>query len=142
MFYFAYGSNMKHKQMENRCPSSNFLRRAYLDGYHFVYDGHSSAWNGAVANIVKSNSSNRIWGGLFEINSDNLAALDCYEGYPKSYDRVELDIKDDRDTVYRAIVYFRTDEKLGKPSDEYRKTILRGSRDCDLPMDYVRILDK
>lgn len=86
MLYFAYGSNMNHMQMRQRCPSSKYIKRVCLKDYKFVYDGYSSKRGGAVANVVKLRD-NVVWGGLFEINKDNLAALDCYEGYPDSYDR-------------------------------------------------------
>ena len=53
-YYFAYGSNMNHKQMKSRCPDSHFLKRAYLEGYKFAYDGYSKTRNGAVANIIET----------------------------------------------------------------------------------------
>jgi cation transport regulator ChaC len=41
MYYFAYGSNMYHDQMHQRYPNKH-IKRAYLKGYKFVYDGNSS----------------------------------------------------------------------------------------------------
>lgn len=139
MLYFAYGSNMNHKQMEKRCPGASFLRRAYLDDFEFVYDGYSRMRNGAVANIVTMKRS-RVWGGLFEINEANLSALDRYESYPKSYQRDELNVRDEDGKLYKAIVYFRNGRNLGEPSEEYRKVILIGANDCDLPAEYVQSL--
>jgi len=66
MYYFAYGSNMNHKQMKLRCPGSKFKKKVYLAGYKFVYDGYSNTWNGPVGNIIKSKNS-KVWGGLFKI---------------------------------------------------------------------------
>lgn len=137
MLYFAYGSNMKHRQMKQRCPSSRFIKRVYREGYRFVYDGYSSTWKGPVANIVKSQNS-IVWGGLFEINEDNLAALDCYEGYPKSYDREIAKVKDDKGTIYDAINYLRKGEKVGAPHTAYQKRVIQGAKDCELPKDYIK----
>lgn len=123
--------------MKERCPTAWFLRRAYLKNYKFVYDGWSTSRKSSVANIVLPDG-NQVWGGLFEINEDNLSALDCYEGYPKSYNRAELDVKDDKGTTYKAIVYFRTGKDLRKPSEEYRKIILQGAQDCGLPKEYIQ----
>ncbi|MFH0892460.1 MAG: gamma-glutamylcyclotransferase family protein [Candidatus Falkowbacteria bacterium] len=142
MYYFAYGSNMNRGQMKKRCPSAKFLFRAYLENYKLVFDGYSKNWKGAVANIVPEDGS-KIWGGLFEINDDNLAALDCYEGYhSKAYDRKELDTKDDNNKIYEAKVYFRLGEKPGDPSEEYLKVIIRGAGDCGLPEEYQEKLKK
>lgn len=139
MYYFAYGSNMNHKQMKERCPSSKFLRRVYLDDYKFVYDGYSQTRKGSVANIVELKGG-IVWGGLFEINEDNLAALDCHEGYPKSYDRKTLRVRNENNSVHKAWVYSRIGQKQGRPSGEYRKTVVRGAKDCNLPEEYIKNL--
>ncbi len=120
-----------------RCPSSRFLRPVLLEGYRFVYDGHSCKWNGAVANIIES-ENDIVWGGLFEIDQDNLAALDCYEGYPDSYDKDWFMVKDDKGKSCKAITYFRTAKEPGKPSKEYRETVMQGAKDCKLPEEYIR----
>lgn len=138
MLYFAYGSNMNHKQMKQRCPSSKFIKRIYKKGYKFVYDGYSKIREGAVANIVKS-KGNVVWGGLFKINKDNLGALDCCEGYfSKIYDRKTIIVKDDKGKGYKAIVYFRTGKDVGAPHRKYRKIIIKGAKDCGLPKDYIK----
>lgn len=137
MLYFAYGSNMNHEQMSKRCPNARFLCRAYLENHKFVYDGHSTTRKGPVANVVQENG-NKVWGGLFEVNKDNLSALDYCEGYPNSYNRTDLDIKDDEGIIRKAIVYSRTGKDLGKPSKEYREITLQGARDCGLPNEYIQ----
>ncbi len=137
MYHFAYGSNLNHKQMNCRCPDNKFIKRAYLDNYSFVYDGFSSNRGGAVANILESADS-IVWGGLYEISKSDLANLDRREGYPKSYDRKELEVKDDHGNIYKAKTYFRIGEKVGIPSNKYRKTVVNGAKDCDLPDDYVK----
>lgn len=61
MYYFAFGSNMNHKQMKERCPNSKFIKRVYLENYKFVYDGYSYTRRGPVANIVESQEE-IVWG--------------------------------------------------------------------------------
>ncbi len=138
VFYFAYGSNMNHEQMNKRCPSSKFIKPAYLDNYKFIYDGKSKGWdNKAVANVVASQGC-QVWGGLFEINEDNLAALDCYEGYPKIYNKKTVEVQDTDGNKYKALVYFRIDEKLGIPFERYQRKVKEGAKDCGLPIDYIK----
>ncbi len=138
MYYFAYGSSLNHEQMNCTCPDNRFIKRACLYDYKFVYDGHSKNWEGgAVANISKS-ADNIVWGGLYEISKSDLANLNRREGYPKSYDRKELEVKDDQGNIYKAITYFRIGEKVGIPSNKYGKTVVNGAKDCDLPDDYVK----
>ena len=137
MYYFAYGSNLNHKQMNCRCSDNKFITRAYSDNYKFVYDGCSSNRGGAVANILEL-TDNIVWGGLYEVSKSDLEKLDKREGYPNIYDRKELKVEDDQGNIYKAITYFRIGEKVGIPSNKYRKTVVNGAKDCDLPDDYVK----
>ncbi len=137
MLYFAYGSNMNHKQMAERCPGSCFVKRVYLEGYKFIYDGYSNTRKGAVANIIEENG-NIVWGGLFEIKEDDLRSLDRYEGYPKSYDRKIEKLIDGVGDVYDAWIYFRIGQKQGQPSEDYRNIVIKGAYDCNLYQEYIR----
>lgn len=137
-YYFAYGSNMNFKQMKKRCKNAQFLCRAYLEGYKFVYDGYSSKREGAVANIIPTNNKNNIvWGGLWLITKEDLEELDKYEGYPYSYDRQRVRVKNEKGEEFEAWVYLRSPKEPGKPSESYLKIILEGARDCNLPEDYI-----
>jgi len=136
MYYFAYGSNMNHQQMHERCPGSKFIRRVILKGYKFVYDGHSKNRAGAVANIIKSKSS-RVLGGLYEISKEDFTNLDVYEGFPDNYDRMVVEIQDEENTISNVMVYFRKWKRRGKPSMLYRKIVTQGAKDCGLPDDYI-----
>lgn len=136
--YFAYGSNMNFKQMKERCPSSKFLKRVYLKGYKFVYDGYSPKRNGAVANIVKS-PNGIVWGALFEVDKKAIESLDWYEGYPVNYQRKIVEVADDEGTRYKAFVYLRKALEKGVPSKEYKEVILEGAKHCGLPKEYVEI---
>lgn len=144
MYYFAYGSNMNLKQMEERCgKNAKFLKRAFLKGFKFVYDGYSVTRKGAVANIIETgNESDIVWGGLFEIDKECNDKLDRFEGYPKAYNRKVVPVHDDEGNTYCAIVYYRTGEKEAKPSESYKEVVIKGAIDCGIPEDYiVKFLD-
>ncbi len=153
MKYFAYGSNLNHKQMAERCPGSKFLKRVYLENYHFLFDGYSRRWDGAPENITES-EGDVVWGGLYEISEKNLASLDkcenCNSVESKSgicsqcgedlYAREEMDFKDDNGKKIKALVYFRTGLKEGEPSEKYLNTVVQGAHDCGLPKEYISFL--
>lgn len=137
MKYFAYGSNLHHQQMRNRCAQSSYLRRAFLNGYRFVYDGYSYVRKGAVANIIRSDKE-MIWGALYEISVQDLEALDRFEGIrEKEYVREKMRVYDDTGTICDAWVYLRKDKLPGEPSPEYRATVLEGAQMCGLPDVYI-----
>jgi gamma-glutamylcyclotransferase len=136
VFYFAYASNMNLAQMKRWCPASRFFKTVLLEGFRFVYDGFSVPWDGAVGNIVKGDGEG-VWGALFEITESNRITLDAFEGYPRAYDRREVEVKDRDGNAYRAMTYFRTGRALGKPHPDYEKVVLDGAKECALPEDYV-----
>jgi gamma-glutamylcyclotransferase (GGCT)/AIG2-like uncharacterized protein YtfP len=124
--------------MKDRCPESSFLRRAFLSHYKFVYDGISDTREGPVANIIETGIENDVvWGGLFEISPNDRDRLDDYEGYPEIYDIKEVKVKDDGKKSYDAFVYFRIGEVPGTPHENYRKIVVEGAKDCDLPEEYI-----
>jgi len=136
MLYFAYGSNMSHARMQERCPGGRFLKTVRLERHRFVYDGYSVASQGAVSNIVTS-ERDVVRGALYEITGKDKLALDVFEGYPRSYDRKIVEVKDEDGDVYLAWTYFRTGRALGKPHPDYEKTVLQGAKDCKLPDEYI-----
>ncbi len=136
MPYFAYASNMNFIQMKRRCPGSRFLKTVFLQGWRFVYDGYSVTWDGAVGNMVRAESE-RVWGALFEITEKDRLSLDAFEGYPRTYDRKDVEVRDLQGNVYRAMTFARAGRAVGKPQPDYEKVVLDGAKDCRLPEDYV-----
>lgn len=128
---------MSHEQMMKRCPGSQFLYEAYLEDYKFIYDGFSLKREGPVANIFL-NEGSVVRGGVFDISDRDLEKLDYHEGYPGSYNRSLLTIKNIMGLQHEAIVYFRTKQKEGRPSRKYLDIILRGADDCGLSEEYIK----
>ena len=137
ILYFAYGSNMNRGQMHKRCPGSEFKCRAFLQDYEFVFDGYSKNWGGSVANIVQKNG-NVVEGVIFKITKSDLGSLDRFEGEGSVYDRVELTVMDNEARNIQVYVYKRTGQKIGKPSESYRNTIIIGACECELSQGYIK----
>jgi len=117
--------------MRNVCPSSKFIIETHLENYNLVYDGNSNEWGCPIANIVELNGS-RVYGKLFGINKDNLAALDFYQGYPNKCNRKVLRVCEDN-----AIIYYREHEKERCPREEYRRLLVREALDICVPEEYI-----
>jgi len=136
VLYFAYASNLNQAQMKRWCPASRFVKVACLEGYRFVYDGYSVPWDGAVGNIVKSETE-RVWGAVFDITERDRLTLDAFEGYPRHYERLEVEVRDRDGRTDRVMTYGRTGRAAGQPHPDYEKVVLDGARECGLPEDYV-----
>lgn len=138
MYYFAYGSNMSHHQMQERCPTSRFIGAVKLKDYCFVYDGYSPRRKGAVANIVPMPGSH-VLGGLYEITQECLDNLDRYEEYPNTYNRMRIQVEDQDGQLYHDVItYYRPAKEPGIPSTDYRKIVISGAIDCGIPKSYIQ----
>ena len=90
--YFAYGSNLNHKQMIIRCKDSRYIKSAFLEGYKLSFCAASRDYG--VANIVKKKDSKvSVPGGIWEISESDEKELDIYEGYPTLYTKDYFKVK-------------------------------------------------
>ena len=129
MYYFAYGSNLNQKQMLERCPDSKPRFTVTLHHYKLVFVGWSRQWRGGVASI-KPFRGERVPGAIYEISEQCLRKLDSYEGYPATYDRLNVKVNDEYGELIEAITYIkkgRVEETA--PSAEYSSIVQQGYRD-------------
>jgi gamma-glutamylcyclotransferase (GGCT)/AIG2-like uncharacterized protein YtfP len=138
MFYFSYGHNMDQDQMLSLCPKAKFLRPAALIGHALFFDGYSTRWGGAVANIDNS-MDDEVWGALYEITADDLISIDVDEGYPKYYKRKAVKVGDaDANTRVEAWVYHREAQPTGTPARAYLEKLVKGAKASHVPQDYIQ----
>jgi gamma-glutamylcyclotransferase (GGCT)/AIG2-like uncharacterized protein YtfP len=132
MRYFAYGSNLNKKQMQERCPDSKPLFTAVLPNYKLIFVGWSRQWKGAVASI-KASRGDRVRGAVYEISEQCLRKLDRFEGYPQNYNRLKVIVFGEDDEAIEAITYIKAGQiEEGQPSKEYLEVIQQGLRDWRL----------
>jgi len=129
MYYFAYGSNLSKKQMLERCPDSKPKLIATLPNYKLVFVGWSRKWRGGVATI-KRFSGGKVPGAIYEISETCLRRLDKFEGYPDSYNRLNVTVFSEDGEPIEAITYVKTGQlEETPPSREYVSIIQQGYRD-------------
>ena len=132
MHYFAYGSNLNKKQMLERCPESKPLFIATLPNYKLVFSGWSRKWRGGVA-IIKLLRGERVFGAIYEVSDRDLRRLDTYEGYPNSYNRINVTAFDEDGKRVEAVTYVKVGQlEETKPSKEYLAPIQQGYRDWQI----------
>lgn len=123
MFYFAYGSNLSRKQMKERCPDAKPKVSATLYHYRLIFCGWSRTWRGGTASI-KGHRGQRVFGGVYEISDACQRKLDRYEGYPATYDRINIIVNTDAGEAIEAFTYIKKQQaEETKPSPEYLKTL-------------------
>ena len=81
MLYFAFGSNLHHKQMKRRCKDSKYIGCYTLKGYKLAF--RNFYFGGGVADIQKKRDSS-VLGAIYRISKKDEKKLDSYEDYPKT----------------------------------------------------------
>ncbi|MFC2058826.1 gamma-glutamylcyclotransferase family protein [Chloroflexota bacterium] len=129
MYYFAYGSNLKRKQMTERCPDSRPLYKGILPNFKLIFSGWSRKWRGGVASI-KPSRDDKVKGAVYEISERDLRRLDEYEGYPAVYDRINVLVLTDDGDALQAVTYIKKEQsEETKPSQDYLLAMRQGYKD-------------
>ena len=108
LFYFAYGSNLHPGRMATRCPAAKYLGPAKLPNYRLVERLNAD---------IEYDVGSWVYGGLYAITPEDLTRLDAFEGYPKAYRRLSLEV------VYRQISSFAITYEMTEPTKAKRDGI-------------------
>ena len=120
MLYFAYGSNLNHKQMKKRCKDSRFIKKIILKNYVLTFRSKYGA-----ADIEKKKGKN-VYGALYNISKSDERRLDIYEEYPTLYTKMYF--KNNNKLIMTYLMGKKT--KRTPPTFHYFGTIKQGYTDC------------
>ena len=117
--YFAYGSNMDHQQMKQRCPSAQFLGLSDLKNFKYYIDARG------VASLAP-NFGSTTWGIVWDIQDDqDWNTLDRYEGVSSSlYKRLSAEI-DFSGKLETCEIYISSTPEKGEPRLGYQENIVK-----------------
>lgn len=109
--YFAYGSNLNQKDFNDWCSKRGFpiglLRfhsNANLPDFDLAFSYQSIPRNGGVLD-VKPRTGQLVPGILFEVDGEGWDALDKKEGSPNFYERVKVQVLNERGESLEAVTY-------------------------------------
>ncbi len=149
MMYFAYGSNMLERRLQNpaRAPSASFRVTGRMRGYQLRF--HKVGMDGsAKCNAFSTgNLDDYVCGVVFDIQSQDLEALEIAEDVPRGgYSSAQVRIETLRDSrpllvnCYVANVEFIDDNLL--PFEWYKALVIAGALEHNLPEWYVQQLQQ
>lgn len=142
MYYFAYGSNMASRIMEQYCTGAQTrVGKALLLDYRLAFTRHSQMWGAGVADILPGQGYS-VWGVLYKINKLCLMSLDLKESYGIGYTRIACKVFLEDGTKLPAIAYtvIRKLPHEVAPSYDYHQTMLEGAEENGLPVEYLEFL--
>lgn len=99
--YFGYGSNLWLHQMDLRCPTSEYLGIARLNGYKWIINdrgyanvvqvsNHSTTEDTDEANKGSKEYEHVVFGLVYSLKEEDEKRLDKNEGVPVAYTKEDL----------------------------------------------------
>ncbi len=132
ILYFAYGSNMLTERLTARCASARAVGTGSLADHTLNFSKRSKDGSAKAAPVKKPGC--KLPGVLFELNGEEICALDMLEGAGKGYERQTVSVYQDSTTSFIAAeTYFATDFDTNKPYDWYHTLVLCGAIQHGLP---------
>ena len=128
MLYFAYGSNLHHKQMKKRCKDSIFLKKINLKDFKLTFRSKYRAAD------IEYKKKSIVPGGLFEISKNDEKKLDVYEDFPILYKKYYFTYYGKKVMTYTMVS--KTSFKY--PTKRYLDIVKKGYKNCKLDNRYLK----
>ena len=122
MLYFAYGSNLHHFQMKQRCKDSVYLKKINLKNFRLTFRSKYRAAD------IEPKKNSIVPGGLFEISKSDEKKLDVYEDYPTLYKKMYFEYYGKKVMTYTMVIK----SAFKFPTERYLNIVKRGYKDCGL----------
>ena len=126
--YIAYGSNLNLEQMSHRCPTAKVVGATVMRNWRLVFNGVATIERfkfGIVPVLV------------WEVQAEDEAALDIYEGWPRLYRKESVRITLNGKQV-RAFVYIMNSGREHQPNPGYYNTIRKGYESAGFDVNILR----
>lgn len=137
--YAAYGSNMDPRQMLLRAPHSPHRGTGWVRGWRLTFGGEELGWEGALATVAEA-PADELFVSLYDLTSDDEAALDAWEGVEIGlYRKIRLRVHT-LDGELLAWLYVLNGWEGGMPSARYLGILADAAEAAGAPTDYVQAL--
>lgn len=142
MKYFAYGSNMSIKRIQQRIPDAQMVCTATLKEHKLLFHKVSKDGSGKCDAFFTGDRQDQVIGVLFNIDENDKTELDKAEGLGYGYDEKKIIVYKEDNTKSAAITYIATkyDNEL-KPFSWYKKHVVQGAKDANLPVEYIKSIE-
>lgn len=138
--YFAYGSNMSARRLQQRIPAEP-LGVGTLSGFRLCFSKPSEADGSTKCDIKETaNPDDVVYGVVYRINREDKPTLDEFEGLGYGYDAhtvtIEFRGKPLEVYTYKALNH----DPLLKPFAWYKRHVLEGAMENNLPAAYINAI--
>ena len=137
MRYFAYGSNMSLKRLQDRVPSAVPIGTFSLPKHKLLFHKHGMDDSAKCDAHYTHDPSDTVLGRLYNINELEKPALDRAEGLGNGYDEKIIRVFNTKHS-FKAVTYYATNiNSTLKPLTWYKQHVLIGAREVNLSKEYI-----
>ena len=139
LYYFAYGSNIHPIRLTKRIKSAQFISAYKLDNYKLKFNKISKD-NSSKCNIeLSSNTADKVYGVIYEIDELDLKKLDLVEGLNKGYihKAFMLDAKLNKKSFFTYVAVPEFIDEDNKPYKWYKDMVIAGMEYYIFNPDYI-----
>ncbi len=137
MLYFAYGSNVWQRRIEERLGTCRRVGTAWMDEHLLRFHKDGCDGSGKCNIEPTGGAEHRIYGVVFEISEQQKRRLDLFEG--PDYSTYEIlaqsDVGQLEALAYRALA--RAINPAAAPFTWYKALVLKGALEAGFPEHYV-----
>ena len=146
LLYFAYNARISPDQMKKAAPKAQFQFIAHLPEWGLEFPIANDTWGGSLP-AVRPEAGSTVWGAVYKVTKTDLAALDEVEaGEQRSAHTIEaMDRSGKRHQVVVHLLDGSTTANgngLGRPSPDYLRLMVEGSRHWNLPFGWIAGLEE
>ena len=128
-YYFAYGSNLHHAQMQKRCPKCVYIKKYILHDFQLTFRSKYGAAD------IERKVGKKVYGALYLISKCAERRLDVYEEYPTLYKKIFFNYKGNKVMTYTMV----KKTKLVPPTKRYLNVVKQGYKDCKINIKSLQI---
>ncbi len=141
--YFAYGSNMSTRRLQQRVRVVEVVTVAWLEGHRLKF--HKKSHDGSAKCDIEQTgvAGDRVYGVVFRLPASDKPALDAMEDLGRSYAEKRVVVNSPAGEQYEAFTYYAlVMDPYMKPYTWYKEHVLRGAREHHLPPDYIDRIER
>jgi hypothetical protein len=140
VYYFAYSSLLSPEVLSRVAPAASFLLTAHLPETKLLFRDTGARWQGAIPTVI-AEEGNTVWGALFQVTKDELAAIDAEEAANGRVPTESFSAVDREGKRYWVVTHIVEVGPEAAPDLEYIQHMVTGGTHWHLPTGWVLNLE-
>ena len=142
IYYFAYGSNMLTRRLQNRVSILGIEGAGSIEGYKLTFHKRSTVDGSGKCDVeITGNAEDIVEGVVYKLSSSEKAKLDSFEALGQGYSEKTVDVRLSGRTINAVAYYATATDTTLEPYGWYKDYVVAGAREHGLSNKYIKSLE-